>query len=47
VEGQEIGITTLGGQERTGVVDDGGHYPAACCGSSSSRPISARNSRAR
>src|SRR5450755_379467 len=47
VQGQGVRIAPFGGQERAGVVDDGGHYPAARCGSSPSRPASARNARAR
>src|SRR5690349_19699024 len=47
VQGQEVGIAPLGGDKGPGVIDDGGHYPAACCRSSSISPDSIRNCRAR
>jgi hypothetical protein len=47
VQGQEIGVAPFGGQQRTAVVDNRGHQPAARCGGSSSSPVSSRNWRAR
>ena len=38
VQGEEVGVAPFGGQQRPGVVDDGGHQLAACCGSSSRSP---------
>jgi hypothetical protein len=29
VQGEEVWVAPFGGQQRAGVVDDGGHYPAA------------------
>src|SRR5229473_1400230 len=43
VQGEEVGVAPFGGQQRAGVVDDGGHYPAARWGSSSISPASMRN----
>jgi hypothetical protein len=43
VQGEEVGVALFGGQQRAGVVDDGGHYPAARWGSSSINPASMRN----
>ena len=32
MQGEEVRITPLGRQQRAGVIDDRGHYPAARCG---------------
>src|SRR6266851_2687580 len=47
VQGEEVRVKPFGRQQRASVVDDGRHYPAARCGSSSISPASIRNSRAR